>query len=118
MAELRTFAGGTVPSCCGPSEQAECCEPSAKAACCGTATDGGDCGCSAGKRTEEEDTVHTRDIVREKYAAAALAADDQHAASCGCGPTGTTDAEGRQVFGSALYIGEDSAPGTEASLRT
>ena len=35
-----------------------------------------------------------REVVREKYAAAALAATDADDASCGCGPG---------VFGSALY---------------
>jgi len=46
-----------------------------------------------------------REAVRERYAAAARAAAGQQASSGGCcgGPVSTTDADGKQVFGGALY---------------
>jgi arsenite methyltransferase len=51
-----------------------------------------------------------REVVREKYAAAARAATDAEDASCGCGPDGC----GPDVFGSALY-GDADAEGATAS---
>jgi SAM-dependent methyltransferase len=80
-----------------------------------------------------EDDVSTtqpddiRDQVRERYAAAALAA-SEGSASSGCASAGgsccgsevaLTDASGDQVFGNALYAGEEvgeAAPAIEASL--
>ncbi|MDT4935772.1 MAG: arsenite methyltransferase [Pseudonocardiales bacterium] len=68
-----------------------------------------------------------RDQVRERYAAAARAAAEASASS-GCGSAGgsccgtevaLTDEDGPQVFGDALYAGEDvgdAAPAIEASL--
>jgi arsenite methyltransferase len=71
-----------------------------------------------------------RDQVRERYAAAARAA-AEGSASCGCGSetsgqssccgteVGLTDEGGTQVFGDALYAGEDvgdAAPAIQASL--
>ncbi|MCA1700149.1 MAG: arsenite methyltransferase [Actinobacteria bacterium] len=52
-----------------------------------------------------------RETVRERYAAAALAAREQ-GSSCGCGDgVAMTDSEGREVFGGALYASEaDAAP--------
>ena len=46
-----------------------------------------------------------REHVRERYAAAARATADEKRSGCGCGcgPVSTVDAEGTQVFGSALY---------------
>jgi arsenite methyltransferase len=60
-----------------------------------------------------------REIVREKYAAAARAAGAREG-SCGCGPGDASDAYGAEVFGAALY--EDApadaaiASALEASL--
>jgi ubiquinone/menaquinone biosynthesis C-methylase UbiE len=61
-----------------------------------------------------------RELVREKYAAAARAAAAREGGSCGCGPADTTDAEGAEVFGAALYEDADAdgaiASALEASL--
>lgn len=48
-----------------------------------------------------------RETVRGRYAAAATAVSEAQSGFCGCGPVGTADASGAQVFGSALY--DDSA---------
>src|SRR4051812_25453503 len=99
MAELSTEPTPT-SSCCSPAAQESCCEPGDKEACCGTAAAGGSCGCSAGNSPEP---TEIRATVRERYAAAAVAASEQDA-SCGCGEeVKLTDSTGRQVFGSALY---------------
>jgi arsenite methyltransferase len=87
MAELTTPSPSS--SCCSPTEQASCCEPSEKAGCCGSAESEGSCGC--------QPEADIRETVRDRYAAAARAADQ---ASCGCEPAGTWD---RQRFGAALY---------------
>jgi arsenite methyltransferase len=70
------------------------------------------------------DTADIREAVRERYAAAAKATGDGD--GCGCGPSGcgtqvaTTDREGREVFGAALYTGAEAgaapAQAVEASL--
>ncbi len=62
---------------------------------------------------EKTTTSDVREAVRERYAAAALAAADpvEPAGCCGPGVGGivsTTDAHGRQVFGSTLYDGADA----------
>lgn len=72
-------------SCCAPAEQATCCEPDDKAACCGAPAAGDGCGCAAGRRPEPQ-TSDIREVVRDRYAAAALAIADHQDASCGCGP--------------------------------
>ncbi len=70
--------------------------------------------CAAGTHAPAGDV---REVVRERYAAAALAAANpvETAGCCGPGVGGivsTTDAQGRQVFGSTLYDGADAdAPG-------
>jgi len=60
-----------------------------------------------------------REIVRERYAAAARTAGEQRTSGC-CGPVSTVDASGAQVFGGTLYTDElaDGATATavEASL--
>ncbi|MCW2992590.1 MAG: arsM [Conexibacter sp.] len=99
MADLTTNA------CCSTTEQATCCEPSDKAACCEQNAAGGTCGCAAGALASEGDDL--REIVRAKYAAAALATAEAPVSNC-CGPVRTTDAAGNQVFGSALYAGDES----------
>jgi arsenite methyltransferase len=61
-----------------------------------------------------------REIVREKYAAAARAAGANEGGSCGCGPGDASDAQSGVAFGAALY--EDApadaaiASALEASL--
>ena len=100
-------------SCCATETQETCCEPSAKDACCGTAAAGGSCGCSAG-RPSTPAVADIRETVRERYAAAArAAATDQQSSCCGIA---TTDAAGTQVFGGALYTGEDAGNAPEAAL--
>ncbi len=100
MAELTTPT--PVSSCCSTETQATCCEPTDKDACCGTAAAGGSCGCSAGEQSTKP-AADIRERVRERYAAAALAATEQSVASCGRGPVSTADAAGTEVFGAALY---------------
>jgi SAM-dependent methyltransferase len=71
--------------------------------------------CSTDTQAEQTvtDPADIRDTVREKYAAAAVAAGAGQAApsSC-CGPIALTDADEQQVFGAALYAGDevDGAP--------
>ena len=90
MAELEQ-----VNDCCAPDTRASCCETSAKEACCG---EGPGCECSAGtERTESE----LREIVRERYAAAAVDAGSRDA-SC-CANDAVITEEQRAVFGSSLY---------------
>jgi arsenite methyltransferase len=105
MAEL------TTNSCCSTTEQATCCEPADKAACCGQSAAGETCGCTEGAPSVEGGDL--REIVRAKYAAAALAMVDAPESTC-CGPVSTTDASGHPVFGSALYDGvaSDAAVGS------
>ena len=104
MAELNT-------DCCTTETQANCCEPEAKADCCG---EGPGCGCAAGNEPQAQDI---RETVRERYAAAAVAADGTAAAGCGCGPeVGVTNEHGTEVFGSALYDDEAIDSGTEAAI--
>ena len=95
-------------TCCTPAVLATCCEPSQKSACCGDSAAGGNCGCAAGRPTD------VREIVRARYAAAALATSIGSGA-CGCGDTLTVDAAGREVFGSALYDDVDEADGAVRS---
>ncbi|MCW3045781.1 MAG: arsM [Solirubrobacterales bacterium] len=61
-----------------------------------------------------------RETVREKYAAAARAVDEQSETSSCCGPISLTDADETQVFGSSLYEGTDAegvaATAVQASL--
>jgi SAM-dependent methyltransferase len=89
MAELETL------DCCSPSAQQTCCEPDAKDECCG---DG--CGCAAGEAPNE-----VREIVRERYAAAAVAASSGSSACCGDVAV-ITDSQ-RELFGSGLYESAD-----------
>jgi hypothetical protein len=105
MAELTTPT--PVSSCCSTDTQARCCEPADKDACCGTAAAGGTCGCSEGKQTTES-VMDVRETVRERYAAAALAATEPSGASCGCETVSTTDAAGTEVFGATLYDADET----------
>jgi arsenite methyltransferase len=99
MAELETFDAETT-NCCSPAAQETCCEPEAKAECCGEGH-GDDCGCSASRAIGAEDV---REVVRERYAAAATAASAGSAACCN-GEAITS--EQREAFGSSLYETED-----------
>ena len=57
-----------------------------------------------------------RAAVRERYAAAARAvAEPAPSASC-CGPVATADAAGSEVFGAALYDGEEAGAAPAAAL--
>ena len=96
MAEMSTEP--ETAACCSTEAQATCCEPSDKQACCGT--------------------PDIRESVRDRYAAAAKAAQEQSETSCGCGPAGLTDEQGELVFGGSLYGDEAKAAGTavDASL--
>jgi SAM-dependent methyltransferase len=91
----------TKTDCCAPAAQASCCGPDEKAGdCCDpTAHAAGSCGCSA--ETGNDDV---REVVRERYAAAAREA----ASGDGCCSTvALTDASGTEVFGNAVYDGAD-----------
>jgi SAM-dependent methyltransferase len=104
MAELNT-------DCCTAETQASCCEPQAKAECC---REGPGCGCAAGHESPAGDI---RDTVRQRYAAAAVAAEGRSAAHCACAPAvGVTDEHGVEVFGSMLYGDEAIDGGTEAAI--
>ena len=99
MAELETVE---TAGCCSPSTQQTCCEPAAKSECCGPANEVGTCGCGAGKAAETDDV---REVVRARYAAAAVAANSGSQACCGDGAV-ITD-EQRDAFGSGLYGTDD-----------
>jgi arsenite methyltransferase len=93
--------------CCTPAAQQTCCEPSEKASCCGE-THGAGCGCTAGDTAPSTGATVTvervRETVREKYAAAAVAA------ASGAGGCSPADESG--VFGVSPYAetGESGAP--------
>jgi arsenite methyltransferase len=92
-------------ACCMPGQDASCCEPADKADCWGA--DGEECGCAEGERD-------LRETVRERYAAAARQA--AAGQGCGCGPDiALADKTGAEVFGDALYTGEET-DGAEAAL--
>jgi SAM-dependent methyltransferase len=106
MAELETVADS---NCCPPAAQETCCEPDAKSECCGE-PHGEDCGCSAGETAGAEEV---REVVRERYAAAARSVEDGQASccvpdegGCGCG-TSVPDACDGEAFGAGLYDGDD-----------
>jgi SAM-dependent methyltransferase len=107
MAEL------SINACCSTTEQTTCCEPADKAACCEQRATGGTCGCVAGAPVA--DGAELREIVRAKYAAAALATVDAPVSNC-CGPVSTTDAAGNQVFGSVLYDDAESGAAPESAV--
>jgi SAM-dependent methyltransferase len=101
-------------SCCAPDVQAGCCEPAAKDACCGASAAGGRCGCAAGQTAPPDAEPDIREVVRERYAAAARAVAGEQHAKCGCGPVGPVSATGEQVFGSTLY-GDAESEGATAN---
>jgi SAM-dependent methyltransferase len=105
-----------VSSCCSTDAQATCCEPTDKAMCCDDRALTGTCGCSSARPDDET----LREVVRTKYAAAALAVAEDTGSSFGCGPVSTTNAAGDQVFGAVLYdpaeAGAAPASAVSASL--
>ena len=107
MAELTPLP--TV-SCCTPQAQDSCCEPADKDACCGTSAAGGTCGCAA----VEAPATDIREIVREKYAAAARQAST--AESWCCEPGFDTAGTGTQTFGATLY-GDEGAHAPEQAVK-
>jgi hypothetical protein len=70
-------------SCCSPAAQGTCCDTEAKRECCGPEHEAGTCGCGADTAAVPEDAAELRDTVRERYAAAAVAASTRSAACCG-----------------------------------
>jgi SAM-dependent methyltransferase len=103
---------GATSSCCSTEAQATCCEPSEKAACCAAGAAGSSCGCAAGHPPQAPPEADVRELVRARYAAAALAV----AGADAHGPVSTVDAAGRQVFGSALYGEAETAGATAGAL--
>jgi arsenite methyltransferase len=93
--------------CCTQAAQQTCCDPSEKASCCDE-THGAGCGCAVGDTAPLTGSTATvelvRETVREKYAAAAVAA----ASGAGC----CSPADETGVFGSSLYAetGESGPP--------
>jgi arsenite methyltransferase len=70
------------------------------------------CGCAAG---ETSGPASVRELVRERYAAAARAAGDGGTTTpCDCA-VGLSDEHGNEVFGAALY-GEQDAEGAHAAV--
>ena len=90
MAELTS-------SCCSEAAQESCCAPADKAACCGEQHAPG-CGCA----TDAKAPGDMREVVREKYAAAARAAATGHALCC-------SPADDAGVFGAPLYDADEAA---------
>jgi arsenite methyltransferase len=115
MAELTSEATPTA-SCCSTEAEATCCEPSEKAACCGTAAAGGSGGCFDGQKTDAPEQTDIHETVRRRYAEAARAVAAAERASCGCNTISTTDANGAEVFGSALYDEQQREGATAASV--
>ena len=106
MAELTSESTTPTSGCCAPESQVACCEPSEKKECCGSSAAGGSCGCSEGQTAEVASSAGSegiREVVREKYAAAARAVTAQQSSGSCCGPIAFTDADEAHVFGAALY---------------
>lgn len=80
--------------CCEPKAQATCCEPAAKTSCC-----------EDGDEPTVGDDHDIRELVRERYAAAARGIVEQPTATCGCKPG---DEGSATVFGGSLYKEEES----------
>ncbi len=103
MAEL---GDETASACCAPKQQVVCCAESEKDACC--APQASSCGCATGSRESD-----VREQVRQRYAAAALAAGAIEAK--GAPALGVSDEHGREVFGASLYD-EQSAEGAQVAV--
>ena len=106
MAELTAAtATGETSNCCEADAQATCCEPTEKGDCC--TPEATSCGCSAGTPAEAGQDI--REVVREKYAAAATRASGSETT------TRTTDASGIEIWGAALYV-ENAADAPEDAI--
>jgi arsenite methyltransferase len=94
----------SLSECCAPAAQTTCCGPEEKAGgCCDPAAHAaGSCGCSAAQTAPAGGDV--REVVRERYAAAARAAGSGD--GC-CSSVSLTDASGAEVFGNAVYAGAE-----------
>jgi arsenite methyltransferase len=92
----RLIGEAATVDCCSTSAQETCCEPEAKSDCCADTSDGS-CGCSAGQEAGPE----LREVVRERYAAAAVAA--RSGAPACCGDAAPITADQRELFGAGLY---------------
>ena len=110
MAEL---TDASTSGCCAPQQQADCCAPGEKAECCGQ---GEDCGCEAGAEVTGESNV--REVVRERYAAAARAVGERQdpGISCCAPAVSTANADGEQVFGGALYGSTEAEHAPESAV--
>jgi SAM-dependent methyltransferase len=95
-------------SCCSAEEQAACCQSSEKDACCAAGAAGGSCGCEAGRPCDPAPEADVRELVRERYAAAAL--------SAAGAAVSTVDATGTQVFGGTLYADAEIEGATAGAL--
>jgi arsenite methyltransferase len=98
-------------SCCSTEVQATCCEPSDRAGCC--SPESSSCGCSAGATTTEPEDV--REVVHDRYAAAARAAAGTGETACRCAVS-TTGERGTEVFGAVLYSPDDATEGVEDAV--
>jgi arsenite methyltransferase len=107
MAELEPIEPQN-QGCCSSRAQESCCQPEEKPGCCGADT-GGSCGCGAGSGED------VREVVRQRYAAAARSVEEGRPGSCGpsesaCGcATDIPDACGEDTFGPGLYDSGDQA---------
>ena len=91
-------------SCCSTAEQQTCCEPEDKSACCGEGS--GACGCSAGRKSADaDDGEDVRESVRDRYAAAAVAASSGSVACCDHAAAITE--QQKEAFGVGLYESAD-----------
>jgi SAM-dependent methyltransferase len=107
MAELSNPTSTSAPAaCCAPEAQTTCCEPTDKSDCCipGEAS----CGCAAGGDVAADTDI--RETVRAKYAAAASGRGTTDPTT-----TRTTDANGVEVWGAALY-GDDANEAPAAAV--
>lgn len=104
MAELNKTPANDALSqeCCAPMSRQTCCEPTTKSSCC----EDGDVQSPSGDHD-------IREIVRERYAAAARGFVDQTPASCGCDPA---ESDSAAAFGGSLYQGDESAGATDDAL--
>ncbi len=126
MAELITDPNQSAASaCCSPHAQASCCEPSEKDACCGStpavAVAGGGCGCAAGQAptpgvVAAGGVQDVREVVRDRYAAAARAVAEQQGSGSCCGPIALNDGDEAGVFGAALYDGAETDGATDSAV--
>jgi SAM-dependent methyltransferase len=86
--------------CCTPAAQETCCEPTDKEACCGAG-----CGCDAGA------SGNIRDIVRQRYAAAA-----RRASARASTPVVIAEADDAGRFGATLYESTETEGATDAAV--